>query len=681
MTRRQPHPNAGWAPLARGAFTGIDWSAPGAMDHSDPYLAWAETSHFAGFRTFMHGKTLQWLPLILELTPGCTLDDLLRAADEDWLQVPRIYQNLPLSTRFCTARAGPGFFQHLDQPGPLRGVVARYELGLPVGPFEHALPPEARARLSTPQPRSRKKRSATIHGPVIAIIDSGLAVGHADFLDEQGRTRVAGYWRQDETVGPHGRRAATRQPVPLNPQRTGPRPADIGYGHELDRPAIDQAIQRHTVRGRLDEDALYQWLQMWELNHNAHHGTHVSSLAAGPQVYARTLGTEDTPPDWRPAHDTASQARLLIVQLDWASIADTSGGAVNVSVLDAMAYVLARCADDATVAINLSWGTLAGPHNGSSVLESAMAQWLQACEGRLSLVMPAGNAYQARTHANQTLGRGQSLALHWRVQPDDHSQSFLELWVQDAQDPAKALADLEVLIQPPGMAEPLPPIRMGEAGVWNSADQPRCAVIFPTRSALGRGGACALVALAPTANGHDPTAVLAPAGRWRVELVNRGRQTVVVDAYVERDDVALGAVTGARQSYLEDRDYDLSGNIGSFIDHPDDPTVIRRSGTFNGLATARDVITVGGIRCFASSHDPAARYSPRLPDPDAERPEREGLRKVPQRLAISDDHAVLWGVRAAGTRSAAMVRLVGTSTAAPQVTRHLMDKGGRLPPG
>ena len=31
-----------WAPLPRGAFTGIDWSAPGAIDGMDPYLAWAE---------------------------------------------------------------------------------------------------------------------------------------------------------------------------------------------------------------------------------------------------------------------------------------------------------------------------------------------------------------------------------------------------------------------------------------------------------------------------------------------------------------------------------------------------------------------------------------------------------------------------------------------------------------
>ena len=105
MSRRQPpRAAAGSSPLPKGLFTGIDWSAPGAFTHSDPYLAWAETSGFAGFRPSLQEKEPPWLPLIIELSPGCTLDDLLRASDEDWMQVPRIYQQLPLSTHFCTAR-------------------------------------------------------------------------------------------------------------------------------------------------------------------------------------------------------------------------------------------------------------------------------------------------------------------------------------------------------------------------------------------------------------------------------------------------------------------------------------------------------------------------------------------------------------------------------------------------
>ncbi|MEO7642785.1 MAG: hypothetical protein ABIU07_15310, partial [Ramlibacter sp.] len=39
-----------WTPLPRGAFTHIDWSRTGATTGFDPYLVWAETDHFSGYR-------------------------------------------------------------------------------------------------------------------------------------------------------------------------------------------------------------------------------------------------------------------------------------------------------------------------------------------------------------------------------------------------------------------------------------------------------------------------------------------------------------------------------------------------------------------------------------------------------------------------------------------------------
>ncbi len=87
----------------------------------------------------------------------------------------------------------------------------------------------------------------------------------------------------------------------------------------------------------------------------------------------------------------------MVVQLDWASVADSSGGAMNVSVLDALAFALSRCANDAQVVINLSWGALAGPHNGTSLLETrhGPSRGLQAAMAA-QLIIPAGNAYQAK---------------------------------------------------------------------------------------------------------------------------------------------------------------------------------------------------------------------------------------------------------------------------------------------
>ena len=143
-----------------------------------------------------------------------------------------------------------------------------------------------------------------------------------------------------------------------------------------------------------------------------------------------------------------------------------------------------------------------------------------------------------------------------------------------------------------------------------------------------------------------------------------------MDVYVERDDQIIGVQTGARQSYLEDRWYDTSGNPGSFVDHPDNPSPIRRSGNFNSIGTGNKTLTVGGVRVAGPMW---AKYSPRKPDPDAGRPERPGVVKVPATHAYSDENPVLLGLKAASTRSGGVVRLVGTSDAAPQITRKVFN--------
>lgn len=672
----------GWHKLPQGKFTGIDWAAPGALEKADPYLAWAETAGFQGFRPAIGDSDPEWLPLLIELAPNASVSDLVLQSSTTWLQVPRAYLDVA-GLRFCTARAKRKFFEKLASGHALSKLIARYELGLPVGLYAKPLTDPA-----TSKPTSIKAPAAAkLSGKVVGVVDNGVALGHADFVDQQGQSRVHAYWRQDGVQGPYGRAAASVKPRPLDPQRAGPTPRHMGYGHELSAKAIAAAILRHREgkkpTGSLDEDGLYTDLQIWGLQHTAHHGTHVTSLAAGPYMYADTLGTEATPPDWAARdRDAASRAPIVAVQLDWASVADTSGGALNVSVLDALVYILSQCSDKADLTVNVSWGTLAGPHDGSGMIEAAMDHLCTLLGGRLTLVLPAGNAYQSRTHANALLektskgGKPDEVTLHWRVQPDDHSQSFLELWLADASplpDPNASFKGVTVAIKPPGAKDFLKPLALGDSRVWPSVEHPQCAVLFPRRSALGEQGTSALIALAPTAS-FVAGRTLTAAGRWEVRVLNEGSHGVIVDAYIERDDVAMGSNTLARQSYFEDRCYDTSGGIDSFIDHQDDPTPIRRSGIFNTLATGKQTVSVGGIRYFRSAFDPAARYSPRLPDPDASRPGRPNVIKTPDRLAISDDSVALWGVRAAGTRSAARVRLVGTSAAAPQVTRDLYNR-------
>jgi hypothetical protein len=51
---------------------------------------------------------------------------------------------------------------------------------------------------------------------------------------------------------------------------------------------------------------------------------------------------------------------------------------------------------------------------------------------------------------------------------------------------------------------------------------------------------------------------------------------------------------------------------------------------------------------------------------------------LPDRVRVTDESAVLFGLRAAGSRSGGTARLVGTSAAAPQLAR-IIANGEPLP--
>lgn len=632
-----------WTALPKGGFTGIDWSQPGATAGFDPYLVWAEADNFAGYGL---SKPPKWLPLLMALTPGTSIAQLKAAASPAWLHVPPVYTAAaaPAGLRYCTARVRPAFFKQIRAGGSLHGLVQRFELGLPAG--QQVDDPEV------PDALTRAGPKALLRGKVVGLIDGGLAFAHANFL-RNGKTRVQRFWRQDE----HG---------------DGQIPADLGYGHELTGARIDQVMQANVHGGLVDESAVYQHFRMgMELEKRVNHGTHVLDIACGPRtVLAQIAGAPphpDAPPSWALAGDAASRCDIVAVQLDWDTIVDTSGGSMGVHIMDGLMYILSQCASTAKVAVNLCWGTLAGPHDGSSVLEAAMDQLIGLKAGQLQIVLPASNSYQSRTHANVTLAKGQSATLHWCGQPGDVTQNFLELWL------AEGAQGMTVQITPPGQSA-LPPLAWGESGTWNSSNgKPLCGLIYPTSVAIGANGTCALVATVPTFSFAE-SAALAPSGVWEIKLTNTQAGKITVDAYVERDDQIIGVRTGARQSYLEDRFYDTSGNPGAFVDHPNNPSLVRRSGSFNSISTGARTVSVGGVRVTNPGAGTSwAHYSPRQPDPDASRPERPGVVKVPDVHAASDENSILLGLKAAGSRSGGMARLVGTSDAAPQITRRVFN--------
>lgn len=248
-----------------------------------------------------------------------------------------------------------------------------------------------------------------------------------------------------------------------------------------------------------------------------------------------------------------------------------------------------------------------------------------------------------------------------RVQPDDATSSYLEIWVPDAAN--RGASRVSVSVTPPGMAAPTGTLPETEqtALLWTRDGDPVARLDYSVDPASGRGRF--LLALLPTSR-HEPPTALAPAGVWRIVIDGSGlmpHQEVL--AWIQRDDTPFGYQVRGRQAYFDSPDYvrfDATGRPET-QDVADCP--IKRAGALNGIATGAEAVVVGGYRL---SDGGPARYSAGGPVPA---PGRDG----PDVSGVSDISPALTGILAAGTRSGRRVRLNGTSVAAPQIARLIAD--------
>lgn len=483
---------------------------------------------------------------------------------------------------------------------------------------------------------------------VVGVIDDGIAFAHERFRKGVGAasaTRVEYWWLQD------GGYQGVGSPVP--------------YGRELAKAAIDPLLTACTQAGILDEDLFYRQAGLIDFRQEGHksaawreaHGTHVMDLACGFDPLA--------PRDDRP---------IVCVQLPIRVTADTSGASLYPYVLDAMTYILDRAvtisggpgAPQLPVVINLSYGRLEGPHDGTLDLEDAIEHLVaqSAKRGvRLRVVLPAGNSYLSRCHAQVSFRhRGQIERLPWRILPDDRTPSFLEIWLPHRRGAAGTSRIAVTITSPTGASRTIdetsgPMQWMSGGQVYAEA---RYVVAMPSNRGMFR------ISLQPTTD-FDPSAALAPAGIWTVALENRrlGRRAVV-HAWVQRDDSLYGFPLRGRQSYFDHSCYVRHDHAGRDKETDDPGCVVRRESTINSIATGRHPIVMGGYlrkEMVAAKYSAAGAATPPGPPP-----------RAPDAMTASEDSRVHGGVLAAGSRSGSVVAMGGTSVAAPQITKRCAEE-------
>lgn len=481
---------------------------------------------------------------------------------------------------------------------------------------------------------------------IIGCIDDGINIAHDRFRienpDGSFSSRVDFAWIQD------GKAIAKKR-----------KPA---FGREWSRQEIEEAINAPAS----DEEAILTRLQLIDfttpgkrsLARRLTYGTGVLDLATGAAS--------------RDAAADAVNQRIVSVQLPALVTMETSGALLNLFLLAGLQYILERArliskeiSPDAQlpVVINFSFGIAGGPHDGQHFIERAFEALIEDHKshefgGDVHAVIPSGNLFLTRGHAAVTstsAGEPTALPLPWRVQPDDHTSTYLEIWLPEGTD---APQDLEVTVQAPGQAQAVTVLAGGSSCEPMILEDPETGAVI-ARLTLDQptvpGRWRVLLALAATAS-TDPSVAVAPSGIWQVEVSASIPEGLTIEAWIQRDNAPVGYTTPARQSWFDDAAYERYGDEGDW-QLEDNASPIRRFGTFNGIATRDGLVVIGAYQhrdnrqsLYSSAADGSA-----MRNPDAS--------------AIADTSCQLTGILAAGARSGSAFALSGTSVATPHVTR------------
>jgi hypothetical protein len=532
--------------------------------------------------------------------------------------------------------------------------------------------------------------SSPIRGPIpadsaviIATIDDGIGVANDRFREAETRTRIKHFLDLALIGTPRLSKRSNRPP-------TADGWVDELLGRSWKGTDIDKLLGQ-------DEEQIYRALGLIDplrdlrqpLRAALTHGTHVLDLAAGY--------------DWRTETEAAKKRPIIAVQLPSQVAENLSDTWLAQCLKRALDWILVKAdelsaelspeCDPGTkkkrrlpLIVNGSFASMAGPQDGASDVERRITQFVESYRGDgpedlCTVVLSAGNSLQLRDAARMDIDEHRVGEISWRLQPDDKTPNFVQIWLPKVSavcDPDRT-QEVEVSLEPPGEeSDSGKPSRLDEAVEWKIGDHVRARIYHQCFPRPGGSRECITIATRPTADNQiSEPVVVVPSGLWKIKIKNLGaRELRNIDLQIHRNDVGMFSRSGARQSYFDDREYKIfdpgSGRIRN--DERKDPTCgtrVTRQGTLSSYAYAKKgVLAVGGYRRFDGEPAVYSSAGRRRKDANGKFVDE----RAPDLAAVSEESPALPGVLAAGTYSGSVAVLAGTSVAAPQITRVLADK-------
>ncbi len=239
------------------------------------------------------------------------------------------------------------------------------------------------------QPPTRPNPSRfTGKGVVVGIIDWGFDFTHPNFLAPDGTSRFLKIWDQS-AAGDNGNSGK------------------FGYGKVFSKPEINTALGSQKpfqslgyLPAKSDADG------------SGTHGTHVSDIATGNGNVGEA--------------SCAPESDIVAVHLSTGRIDGRASLGDSVRILEAIDFI-AQTAGGRPLVINMSVGRHGGSHQGNSLVEQGIDNFLKEKSGR-AIVNSAGNYFQAKAHAQGRLLPAGRETLDWNIPKDDSTANELEIW-------------------------------------------------------------------------------------------------------------------------------------------------------------------------------------------------------------------------------------------------------------
>ncbi|MBZ4669180.1 MAG: prtP 3 [Defluviitaleaceae bacterium] len=219
-------------------------------------------------------------------------------------------------------------------------------------------------------------------GVLLGIIDSGIDYTHPDFRNEDGSSRILYIW--DQTL-------------------EGQPPQVFARGVEFTREDLDEALSLPTPMERIARVPHVDQIG---------HGTHVAGIAGGNGRASRGTYT-----------GVAPEAEYIIVKLGRTGIESFPR---TTELMRALKYVVEKAEElERPVAINISFGTNEGPHDGNSIVEAYMDE--MANRWKTSIVVATGNEGDTGHHVGGIIREGEEIPIQFTVDQGTGGLS-LTLW-------------------------------------------------------------------------------------------------------------------------------------------------------------------------------------------------------------------------------------------------------------